>query len=291
MPGGQKSMILDTLIAIGAVDKNNVREVGKTRDKDVKVFEDRYSGVIFLEDFYVGDEEYQTNDYEYEPGAEHKIYEETVDATRRLRQHNHLIQGKQIVDFGCGSGAFLQLAKPMARIASGVEISTPSLVKLEKMGIHGQKSLDDVLHAIDTLFLFHVLEHLPNPLQALESFLGRLESSESRIVIEVPHARDFLLGHLRVEEFASHTFWSQHLVLHTRESLTRLLAYAGFRNISIVGVQRYGLANHIGWLASGKGGGHKGPLAFMERGQLRAEYEQALVTLDATDTLVAVATA
>lgn len=291
MPGGQNSLILETLVAIGAVDKNNVSEVGKTRDKDVKVFQDRHSGVIFLEDFYVGDEEYQTNGYDYSPGSENKNFEETVDAARRLRENKHLIQGKQIVDFGCGSGAFLQLAKPLARVASGVEISTQSLAQLAKMDILGKKSLEEVPHPIDTLFLFHVLEHLPNPLQALDSFLGRLKSSESRIVIEVPHARDFLLGHLRVERFASHTFWSQHLVLHTRDSLTRLLTYAGFQNISIVGVQRYGLANHLGWLAHGKGGGHKGPLAFMERGKLRTEYEQALRTLDATDTLVAVATA
>lgn len=285
------STTLETLIKIGAIDESRVKEIGVTRDKGVAVYQDSYSGVIFLKDFYVGTEEYRTASYDYAPGSEHKCAEETEAARRRLSEHQHLIYGKKIVDFGCGSGEFLRLAKSLARSVAGVEISDESLTTLEKLGILGKSSLGEVSRqgGIDSLFLFHVLEHLPDPLKMLKDFRRKLDPVEGRIVIEVPHARDFLLSHLKVKEFAAHTFWSQHLILHTRDSLNRLLVNAGYTNVSIVGVQRYGLANHIGWLSNGKGGGHQGPLAFMERGHLHNHYENALRSLDATDTLVAVA--
>ena len=285
----QMSATYKTLVQIGAIQKSRVKKIGVTRDRGVTVYKDQYSGVIFLEDFFVGIEEYQTNNYDLPPGSEEVSGEQREDAERRLETHKHLIYGKEIVDFGCGSGEFLQLAKPLSRSASGVEISRDSLSTLKRLGIPGVQDINEVSHGIDSLFLFHVLEHLPEPLRTLKLLCRKLISKDGRIVIEVPHAGDFLLSHLNVSEFAAHTFWSQHLVLHTRDSLNRLLIHAGFGDISIFGVQRYGLANHLGWLSDGKGGGHTGPFAFMERGHLRANYEDALRSIDATDTLVAVA--
>ena len=36
--------------------------------------------------------------------------------------------------------------------------------------------------------------------------------------------------------------------LHTKKSLTKFLSTSGFRDIEILGVQRYNIANHFGWL-------------------------------------------
>ena len=96
---------------------------------------------------------------------------------------------------------------------------------------------------------------------------------------------------LNNEEFKQFTLWSQHLVLHTRESLSRFLKFSGFENINIRGVQRYPLSNHMNWLAYGKPGGHKAPLSLIDSNSLNYEYGNALARIDATDTLVAVAIA
>ena len=80
------------------------------------------------------------------------------------------------------------------------------------------------------------------------------ESDEGTLVVEVPHARDFLITQLQCESFTNFSLWSQHLVLHTRDSLQKLLSAAGFVDIHIIGVQRYGLANHLTWLSEGKPG-------------------------------------
>ena len=133
-----------------------------------------------------------------------------------------------------------------------------------------------------------MLEHLPNPLAELLTLRRKL-SSAGTLIIEVPRGRDFLISAARNKAFIEHTLWSQHLVLHTRDSLDLLLRAAGFDNVLIAGVQRYGLANHLGWLSSGTPGGHKGPLSAVEDEALRSSYEAWLARLDATDTLVAIA--
>ena len=56
----------------------------------------------------------------------------------------------------------------------------------------------------------------------------------------------------------------------------------------VIGFQRYPLANHIGWLAEGKPGGH------VRRGWLRDQktedaYAAFLDRMDATDTIITTA--
>ncbi len=138
-------------------------------------------------------------------------------------------------------------------------------------------------------FMFHVLEHLPKPLPTLSTLHGMTAISGGTLVVEVPHARDFLISQAKNEPFINFTLWSQHLVLHTRQSLELLLRAAGYTSIHIYGVQRYGLANHFRWLIDGLPGGHKSPLAALETSALEHAYEAALARMDATDTLIAIA--
>jgi len=134
------------------------------------------------------------------------------------------------------------------------------------------------------------LEHLPDPINTLKRVYGRLkQGGEGKVIIEVPHARDFLLDGLKVESFINFTLWSQHLILHTRESLALMLNDAGFKDIRIEGVQRYSLANHFHWLRNGKPGGHREALSVFETDSLRSTYAEALSRIDANDTLVAIA--
>ena len=102
--------------------------------------------------------------------------------------------------------------------------------------------------------MFHVFEHLPDPIDILSQLKTKMRSS-GRVIIEVPHANDFLLNVAENLAFKEFTLWSQHLILHTRFSLKIILEYCGFKNIVIEGVQRYPLSNHLQWLAKGVAGG------------------------------------
>ena len=159
---------------------------------------------------------------------------------------------------------------------------------LEKNGIKCTDSISKLKTKFDSIFLFHTLEHLPNQLEVLVS-LKKYLNIGGNLIIEVPHANDFLLKNLEIKEFKEFTLWSQHLILHTKKSLTKFLSISGFRDIEIFGVQRYNIANHFGWLKNKTPGGHKSKLANLETSELSAEYTEALKQIDATDTIIAIA--
>jgi len=289
----QHNSVFETLSKLGVASLEH-RDIlsTSTRDRqDLTVFRDRLSGVIYIDGFYAGDDVYEDGSYRkvnlQNFGA--RDYEVTVDAERRASAYRPYFAGRQIVDFGCGDGAFLFKVRHEALSCSGVELQKDYVQALRKADIAGYHSLDSVpTESQDTAFSFHVIEHLPDPIPVLRD-LNRILKPEGLIVVEVPHANDFLLSGLRNDAFRQFTLWSQHLVLHTRESLKRLLEAAGFEHSVIEGVQRYPLSNHLGWLASQKPGGHKGTLSALDTPELRSAYEAALRKIDATDTLVAVA--
>jgi hypothetical protein len=108
--------------------------------------------------------------------------------------------------------------------------------------------------------------------------------------MEIPHANDFLIRILSINDAIEFILWSQHLVLHTRSSISLCLDHLGFSNIIIKGVQRYSLANHIHWMLHAKPGGHLSPLSIMQTHQLVEAYSNALGLIDSNDTLYVVAT-
>ena len=267
-----------------------------TRDKDdICVWKDEVSGVIYIDDFYTGDETYIDGTYrdkqqEQEIAhAEKKNYEWTMDAQRRYESNLKFVAGRRLLDFGCGRGDFLRLVKDDCSEALGVEIQQNLVDALNADGIRCETNLDDIQNeSIDVCVSFHVIEHLPNPLEILKTIKMKIVTG-GFLIVEVPHANDFLLSILNNDEFKQFTLWSQHLVLHTRESLHKMLSYLGYKDILIEGVQRYPLSNHLNWLVNSKAGGHKSPLSLIDSSALTSAYSDSLARMNATDTLVAIA--
>jgi len=272
----------------------DTRELYSTRTRDVddlKVWRDTVSEVIYIDNFYIGDNTYKEGSYR--PSQDDldlvsRDYDTAEDANRRLSQHRQFVVGKDVLDFGCGAGEFLKRAKPWAKSLLGVELQENYFAHLSDCGMEMSVTLKTIPdNSIDSAFAFHVIEHLPDPLSVIND-LYHVTRSGGVIVVEVPHARDFLLSQLSSESFKQFTLWSQHLVLHTRDSLKRLLAHESQEAFSCSGVQRFSISNHLVWLMQGKPGGHKGRYSVLESEDLRSAYSQSLERIDATDTLVAV---
>ena len=287
--------IFQTLKKLG-LSSEQTREIynNKTRDvNDVNVWKDSVSGVIYIDDFYTGDETYTEGSYRDEEcddlGIAKPEFEAEMDAQRRFNSNLKFVAGKKIADFGCGSGDFLKLVQPYCSEVMGIELQQDYIDLLNSNGISCFNNLSDIKdNSLDIVVSFHVLEHLPNPLETLEELKTKVVSG-GQILIEVPHAKDFLLSAIDCDEFKQFTLWSQHLVLHTRESLKKTLEYVGLTDIQIEGVQRYPLSNHLHWLANRMPGGHKSPLAILDSDELYESYRNSLARIDATDTLVALA--
>ena len=178
---------------------------------------------------------------------------------------------------------------PNCSSAIGVELQRRFLESMKSRGMPCTNSLVDIPDSsLDCIFSFHVLEHLPDPIGTLRDLKEKLRPG-GLLIIEVPHARDILLsGPIASEEFKKFTLWSQHLILHTRDSLRALLSHIGFENIDIKGIQRYPLSNHLFWLAHKKPGGHVSTLSEIDSNELYEAYVASLAKIDRTDTLIAI---
>jgi SAM-dependent methyltransferase len=290
-----KNQVFDTLKLLGCTSEET-KELFNTRTRDVddlKVWKDSKSGVIFIDQYYTGDDSYVSGNYREKKAISLKTgmpdYERVNDAQRRFNSNFKYIIGKKILDFGCGGGEFLRLAKSYCQKVIGVELQMDYMKSLNDEGINCFDDLDKIDDkSIDTALSFHVIEHLPNPIEVLRELLAKVITG-GKVIIEVPHANDFLLKNAECEQFKQFTLWSQHLVLHTRYSLKNLLQYVGFQNIIIQGVQRYPLSNHLNWLANGLPGGHKSIMSALDTEALNDAYSKSLAMMDATDTLVATA--
>ena len=189
------------------------------------------------------------------------------------------------IDIGAGAGAMLDLFGPISKKYIGVEPQERARESLKELG-HDVRELVKEIHneSFDVVTMFHVFEHIDNPLDILHDIKGVM-SPGGKLIIEVPHAEDFLLKLISSDSFKSHTFWSEHLVLHTRQTITALLEYAGFNVVAVSGIQRYSLANTLYWLANNKPNGHI-EWGFLTNNELDNSWEGTLTKLNLTDTLV-----
>jgi SAM-dependent methyltransferase len=212
------------------------------------------------------------------------------DTERRAGYLRPIVAGKRWLDVGTGAGAILDAVGSLAAEAQAVEPQQGIRDELRSCGHTVMLSVEDAADAhFDLITLFHVFEHLTDPLASLRTIRQKLRPG-GRLIIEVPHARDFLIAFLGLDEFKAFTFWSEHLLLHTRQSLTIMLKAGGFENICIQGCQRYPLANHLHWLARKRPGGHQ-IWSELRTPRLDEAYAEMLSGIDMTDTLVAYAEA
>lgn len=290
-----ENKIFETLkmLNLTSAETRQLYSKGTRDNKDIEVWKDSLSGVLFIDGYFVGNEEYSKGAYRTEKANKLSTgrpdVERYKDVERRTTNYQQFFIGKNVGDFGCGSGDFLKRVKPLCESVVGLELQKDYVDQLNSEGIRCVDQLTGIQkQSLDVLFAFHVLEHLPDPVRTLRQWM-ELVASKGKVIIEVPHANDFLLTEAFPDEFMRFTLWSQHLILHTRESLYRMLQHVGLKNIRIEGVQRYPLSNHLHWLGTGKPGGHKSSLAIIDSPQLSQAYASSLARIDATDTLVAIA--
>jgi len=263
----------------------------RVRDReDIAVLRDYQSEVIVLSGIdHVGNSYYEEREEKqgYSVHGQKLLTPRLEDNIRRAKDFGGFIRNKCWLDFGCGLGGMLDEMADQAKHAIGLEPSRARADLVKAKGHDIALSIDEIeAEALDVVTMFHVLEHLTDPLMELEKIRGRLKA-DGVLLIEVPHARDALFTLYESVDFKKFTFWSEHLVLHTRQSLTLLLTAAGFSKIEVMGYQRYPLANHLHWLAKHRPGGHE-LWGFLNSTGLQTEYEAVLSKLDRTDTLIAV---
>ena len=293
--------IFSELLKLKIINKKRIIKLSKsTRDKKIHVFQDTKSKVIFLGQYktshlYYKAIKYNDNDRILEKKLKKIAFIKTLqgnvrapiveDDKRRVAQHNSILKNKKILDFGCGWGGFLKRTIK-AKSLAGIELRKECIFYIKKniKKIKVSDNLNNFNEKYDIITMFHVLEHIPYQIKTLKELKKKL-TKNGKIVIEVPNANDFLL---KLKEFKKFTFWSEHLILHTENSLRKILEVSGFEKIRIKYYQRYNFSNHLGWFIKRMPGGHNFYKNITDV-KINKEYSDYLIRRKSTDTLIAIA--
>jgi len=209
------------------------------------------------------------------------------DVERRLVALKALSKAskKKLLDFGCGSGTMLS-ALSGDFDTYGLEPDEGAKLSAQNSGHQVFSDTDEILDQnlkFDFVTLFHVVEHFYEPSTEFER-IHRLLNPGGYLVIETPNSNDALISFYKNQEFQNFTYWSHHPMLHSSKSLGSMVKGNGFKVVENSGVQRYGINNHLYWLAIGKPGGHEIWKSWIPA-EIEALYEEMLVKKMACDTL------
>jgi 2-polyprenyl-3-methyl-5-hydroxy-6-metoxy-1,4-benzoquinol methylase len=163
-------------------------------------------------------------------------------AKRFIKQLDEIVPIKpdtKILDVGCSFGMFLFRARALKTFqAMGVDVSQPFVdyarkeLGLENIFLGRLQEWNIPAKTIDVVRLWHVLEHLTDPI-AMLSEIKRILKDDGIFILQVPCYRNVI-----AKIFRSHwVFYSVpvHLYHFTPETIAKILTKAGFDVIKIEG--------------------------------------------------------
>lgn len=225
---------------------------------------------------------YETQD------AESLWLESLPEAQRRVERFFHLFTPQtRILEIGCASGFFVSEVQKHVKSATGVELTKEYVNYAKGKGLDVRLSLDEVKDSsCDLVFMFHVLEHIENPVEFLKEVKKKLIPGGT-LIVEVPNVDDILISVYRIKAHLDFYWEIAHNYYFSKTTLAKVLEKAGYR-YEILPLQRYDLSNHMHWMMTGKPGG-QGRFDDIFPPSLLEEYGKNLKEKFLCDTIYAIA--
>jgi 2-polyprenyl-3-methyl-5-hydroxy-6-metoxy-1,4-benzoquinol methylase len=198
-----------------------------------------------------------------------------------------------ILDVGCGYGFFLEEMARRGYRVEGIEISearrelAKEVTSAPILNINlADPNVEVDIEKIDVVTLFHVLEHIIDPIGFCRN-VQKLLKKNGTFVVEVPNVDELMLETCPAY---NQFYWNRaHLNYFSGRTLRTVLEKAGFGWVNMAYVQRYGIENLYNWLTIGKPQLEKPVLETSgPYGWLESCYREYLERAKKTDTLFAV---
>ena len=141
-------------------------------------------------------------------------------------------QGRRLLDYGCGVGLFLEVARERGFDACGVDLSPDSVREARRRGLEAwlgspREVPEIAAGGFDVVTLWSVMAHLPRPVDDLRMLRGLLAPGGIILILTV-NANSLLLKAYR-EQWGG--FTPNHLVFSSPTTLPALLGRAGFETV------------------------------------------------------------
>lgn len=158
--------------------------------------------------------------------------------------------GRVVADVGCGGGSFLHTVAPLAGSCVAIEPAAHFREHLRSVGHdtygYASEAAEARPESVDVVTCFSVIEHVQDPVGLLADIRMLLRPG-GHVVISTPNAADALLS-LLPGDYERFFYRKAHLYYFDAEAITRALERAGFTEVRVRFVQRFGLGNTLGWL-------------------------------------------
>lgn len=215
-----------------------------SEEEERKLYEEEYRNIADVEGHYL-------------PQKAQEFFEVELSANRERfqRVERFLTPQSSILEIGCAAGSFLYQAMDRVAECTGIELHRgfSSFVR-DELGITvfdvPLEECEFPPESFDAVFLFHVLEHIRDPVNYL-LLLHNILKKGGHVFIELPNVNDALLTLYKLNSYRAFYYQPAHSYYFTRQTLSQVLTKAGFRpKVSML--QRYSLLNHLNWVLRGK---------------------------------------
>lgn len=218
--------------------------------------------------YYNQDDQVNFVVHDYGTPLERLIEHSWVDARRRVERFDEkgiLLENSpqlKVIDVGGGYGFFgseMKHAFPDAEVL----VLEPSALRIEK-GLEYLKNANKALPTFmeglldqdfvsnnegkyDVVSLWHVLEHVPDPVQLLKDASRIAKKNGGIVCVELPNAGDELIK--LSSAFKDRSFMIEHISYFDKNMLERVAHLAAPEGkCTVYGYQRYGIFNYFNWV-------------------------------------------
>ncbi len=163
------------------------------------------------------------------------------------RFKKYLKKSDELAEIGSSLGYVLYAAKKYVKRVYGIELNDKEAEYARKKGITTVSGISEYNMKFNHICLFHVLEHIPDPILFLKSLKEYL-TPYGFIHVEVPSVEDPLMSVYNIKEYEDFFYQQQHLYYFSPGTLKKIVKKAGYKIVSLMPFQWVNFTNHLNWI-------------------------------------------